>query len=510
MIAAFGAATVRAAEAAHGLELNSGALMDRAATGLARQVIFVLQELRGQVRGAQVTIAVGSGNNGGDALIAGAKLAQRGVAVTAVCVGASVHEAGLAALRRANGRVLQWNAADSMVAQQEPFLDVDIIIDGIVGIGGTGSTGGTGALRPAAAAVVELINASGALIVAVDLPSGVNADTGAVAGAAIAADVTVTFGCLKPGLLIAPGSGLAGVIHTVDIGITDALDEPALIALEALDVVAFVPEPNNDDFKYRRGVVGVAAGSRHYPGAALLCVGAARLGGVGMVRYLDQGDQVAQLVLAAYPDVVASGADPSASARVAAWACGPGFVPEERVAIDAVLRTEVPVVLDAGALTAVANSVPLRNQLAGRSGISVITPHPGEAAALAAALSLPEDLGRLELAKVLAERLRLVVVLKGPATLIAAPSGLVLVDTVGGAELSTAGSGDVLTGLAAAILAGASARGDVDDLDDAAVAVAAAVWLHGQAGQLAAAGGRPVTAVDVRDHLSGAVALVRR
>ena len=504
MIAAFGAATVRAAEAAHGLELNSGALMDQAATGLARQVIFVLQELRGQVRGAQVTIAVGSGNNGGDALIAGAKLAQRGVAVTAVCVGASVHEAGLAALRRVNGRVLQWNAADSMVAQQEPFLDVDIIIDGIVGIGGTG------ALRPAAAAVVELINASGALIVAVDLPSGVNADTGAVAGAAIAADVTVTFGCLKPGLLIAPGSGLAGVIQTVDIGITDALDEPALIALEALDVVAFVPEPNNDDYKYRRGVVGVAAGSRQYPGAALLCVGAARLGGVGMVRYLDQGDQVAQLVLAAYPDVVASGADPSASARVAAWACGPGFVPEERVAIDAVLRTEVPVVLDAGALMAVANSVPLRNQLAGRSGISAITPHPGEAAALAAALSLPEDLGRLELAKVLAERLRLVVVLKGPATLIAAPSGLVLVDTMGGAELSTAGSGDVLTGLAAAILARASVRGDVDDLDDAAVAVAAAVWLHGQAGQLAAAGGRPVTAVDVLDQLSGAVAHVRR
>ena len=507
MIAAFGAATVRAAEAAHGLELISGALMDRAATGLARQVVFVLQELRGQVRGAQVTIAVGSGNNGGDALIAGAKLAQRGVAVTAVCVGASVHEAGLAALRRANGRVLQWNAADSMVTQQEPFLDVDIIIDGIVG---TGGTGGTGALRPAAAAVVELINASGALIVAVDLPSGVNADTGAVAGAAIAADVTVTFGCLKPGLLIAPGSGLAGAIHTVDIGITDALDEPALIALEALEVVAFVPEPNIDDFKYRRGVVGVAAGSWQYPGAALLCVGAARLGGVGMVRYLDQGDQVAQLVVAAYPDVVASGADPSASARVTAWACGPGFVPEERVAIDALLRTEVPVVLDAGALMAVANSVPLRKQLAGRSGISVITPHTGEAAALAAALSLPADLCRLELAKSLAVRLGLVVVLKGPGTLIAAPSGLVLVDTMGGAELSTAGSGDVLTGLAAALLAGASARGEIDNLDDAAAAVAAAVWLHGQAGQLAAATGRPVTAVDVLDHLSGAVAQVRR
>jgi NAD(P)H-hydrate repair Nnr-like enzyme with NAD(P)H-hydrate dehydratase domain len=159
---------------------------------------------------------------------------------------------------------------------------------------------------------------------------------------------------------------------------------------------------------------------------------------------------------------------------------------------------------------AVANSVPLRKQLAGRSGISVITPHTGEAAALAAALSLPADLCRLELAKSLAVRLGLVVVLKGPGTLIAAPSGLVLVDTMGGAELSTAGSGDVLTGLAAALLAGASARGEIDNLDDAAAAVAAAVWLHGQAGQLAAATGRPVTAVDVLDHLSGAVAQVRR
>ncbi|MEI7630696.1 MAG: NAD(P)H-hydrate dehydratase, partial [Actinomycetes bacterium] len=103
-----------------------------------------------------------------------------------------------------------------------------------------------------------------------------------------------------------------------------------------------------------------------------------------------------------------------------------------------------------------------------------------------------------------------VVVLKGPASLISAPSGLVLVDTMGGAELSTAGSGDVLTGLAAAVLAGANARGDIDDHDDAAVAVSAAVWLHGEAGQLAAADGWPVTALDVRDHLGAAVALVRR
>ncbi|MCX6424053.1 MAG: bifunctional ADP-dependent NAD(P)H-hydrate dehydratase/NAD(P)H-hydrate epimerase [Actinobacteria bacterium] len=479
MIAAFDVAAVLAAEQAHQHDLESGVLMDRAATGLARAVIGLLQESRGRVRGAHIAIAVGGGNNGGDALFAGAKLAQRGVSVTAVCVATSAHVAGVAALLRANGRVVQWHEAESDLSLQNLFFDADVIIDGIVGLGGSG------VLRPAAAAVVELINASGALVVAVDLPSGVAA------------------------------SDVAGGLRVVDIGITDTLGEPALIALEAVDVVAFVPEPGVDDYKYRRGVVGIAAGSRQYPGAALLTVGAARMGDVGMVRYLDRGDDVAQQVLAIFPDVVASGDDPGDSTRVTAWACGPGFAGASELAhddpaIDAVLRTSVPVVLDAGALMSVAGSPTLRTQIAQRSAITVITPHAGEAAALAAAIGLTTDLGRLALAQGLAKGLNVVVVLKGPASLIAAPSGLVLVDTMGGAELSTAGSGDVLTGLAAAVLAGANARGDIDDHDDAAVAVAAAVWLHGQAGQLAAADGWPVTALDVRDHLGAAVALVRR
>jgi hydroxyethylthiazole kinase-like uncharacterized protein yjeF len=534
MIAAFDVAAVLAAEQAHQHDLESGALMDRAATGLARAVIGLLQESRGRVRGAHIAIAVGGGNNGGDALFAGAKLAQRGVSVTAVCVATSAHEAGVAALLRANGRVVQWDEAESDLAQQNLFFDADVIIDGIVGIGSSG------VLRPTATAVVELINASGALVVAVDIPSGVAADTGEIAEIAVAADLTVTFGCLKTGLLVSPGSDFSGGLRVIDIGITDTLGEPTLIALEALDVVAFVPEPGVDDYKYRRGVVGVSAGSREYPGAALLTVGAARMGDIGMVRYLDRGDDVAQQVLAIFPDVVASGDDPGDSTRVTAWACGPGFagpefagpefagpefagpefagpgfesareLAQDDPAIDAVLRTPVPVVLDAGALMSVAGSTTLRTQIAQRSAITVITPHAGEAAALAAAIGLTADLGRLALAQSLAKGLNVVVVLKGPASLIAAPSGLVLVDTMGGAELSTAGSGDVLTGLAAAVLAGANARGDIDDHDDAAVAVAAAVWLHGQAGQLAAADGWPVTALDVRDHLAAAVALVRR
>ncbi|MFZ4495981.1 MAG: NAD(P)H-hydrate epimerase [Candidatus Nanopelagicales bacterium] len=509
MIAAFDVAAVLAAEKAHQHDLESGVLMDRAATGLARAVIGLLQESRGRVRGAHVAIAVGGGNNGGDALFAGAKLAQRGVSVTAVCVATSAHEAGEAALLRANGRVVQWDEAESDLSQQNLFFDADVIIDGIVGIGSSG------VLRPTATAVVELINASGALVVAVDIPSGVAADTGEIAEIAVAADLTVTFGCLKTGLLVSPGSDFAGGLRVVDIGITDALGEPGLIALEALDVAAFVPEPGVDDYKYRRGVVGIAAGSREYPGAALLTVGAARMGDVGMVRYLDRGDDVAQQVLAIFPDVVASGDDPGDSTRVTAWACGPGFaaaggLAQDELAVDAVLSTSVPVVLDAGALMSVAGSTTLRTQIAQRSAITVMTPHAGEAAALAAAIGLTTDLGRLALAQGLAKGLNAVVVLKGRASLIAAPSGLVLVDTMGGAELSTAGSGDVLTGLAAAVLAGANARGDIDDHDDAAVAVAAAVWLHGQAGQLAAADGWPVTALDVRDHLGAAVALVRR
>src|ERR1039458_563813 len=203
---------VRAAEQALMAKLPPGALMQRAAAGLAS----VSAGLLGKVPGARVVILAGSGDNGGDALYAGARLARRGAAVLAVTAGSRVHEEGAAALRAAGGRL----ASPDDAAVAELLGAADLILDGLLGIGGHGG------LRETQASLAGLAARSPAVVVAVDLPSGVDADTGVVEGAAIQADVTVTFGTMKPGLLVDPGAGHAGVVELVDIGLGPFLGPP--------------------------------------------------------------------------------------------------------------------------------------------------------------------------------------------------------------------------------------------------------------------------------------------
>ncbi len=489
MISAYGIAEVIAAEHAHAGELESGVLMERASTGLASEI---LRMLAGSVVGTRVVIAVGSGNNGGDALFAGALLARRGMRVDAIGTTSAVHQAGLAAMRRAGGRFTVWNAAGSRALVD----DADVIIDGLVGIGATG------ALRGAAAEIVLILNEARGIRVAVDLPSGVDADTGQVFGAAFDADLTVTFGVFKPGHLIAPGKALAGEVRLIDIGIAGALGEPAVRAMRQGDVAVVTPGPGFDDHKYRRGVVGVAAGSDDYPGAALLCVGAALRGHAGMVQYLDRAEGIARMVVAQHPEVVAS---PRMDApRVTAWVCGPGFVPGDRDhdAVEACLRTSVPVVLDAGALAMLADSVRLQDLLRERGAVTILTPHDGEFARLGGVV---EGVGRLGAALAMARQRDVVVVLKGPGTVIAAPDGTCFVDVEGGPVLATAGSGDVLSGIIGALLAQSQARGDIRGVSDAARFAAAGCWLHGRAGNLAGEEGQPVTASSLIDSLGRAM-----
>ena len=348
--------------------------MQRAALALALSCTRLLRDVRGSVRGARVVLLVGAGNNGGDALWAGALLAERGCRVDAVAVADRWHQEGAAALQRAGGRVVRRDAADASVAGL--LAGADLVLDGLLGIGGSGG------LRPEAAAVVEQLAATEALVVAVDVPSGVDADTGVVAGAAVRADVTVTFGAVKPGLLVAPGRFRAGTVQYADIGLTFA-DEPTALVLDAVDVAAWVPEPAEDDYKYRRGVVGVSAGSRPYPGAALLATSAARHADVGMTRFLDRADGTARAVVERYPDVVVDGAPPADQQRVTAWACGSGFPGDDvdEATVLAVLDARVPVVLDAGALTVVAASSPVRERIRDRHQhalVTVLTPHEGE------------------------------------------------------------------------------------------------------------------------------------
>jgi len=505
VIDVYDVAQVRAAE---GIVLSSvadGVLMQRAAQALSISCAQLLAAVRGGASGARIVLLVGSGSNGGDALWAGAMLAGRGCHVDALALSDRIHADGAAALRRAGGRVHRWSPGSA------DLIDVveraDLAVDGIVGIGGSGE------LRPDAADLVDHVHASGALIIAVDVPSGVDADTGVVSGAAVTADVTVTFGCVKPGLVVAPGLFHAGTVQCIDIGLDDAFaGPPAALILEGIDVAEWVAEPGPDTYKYRRGVVGLSAGSEAYPGAALLTASSARRGNVGMVRFLDRADGAASMVVSRYPDIVIDGSDPAAQERVDAWACGPGFAGTQvdAMTVDAILATRVPVVLDAGALTVIAQSLEVRDRIrdrATRGLVTIITPHVGEFERVFPGL-LDGSGGRIAAARSGASSLGAIVVLKGPGTIVASPGGLAYLDTRGTADLGTAGSGDVLTGLIGALLSGAMVTGGVVAEGMLTEAVAAAVWLHGAAGRIAGADA-PVTAPDISAAIPAAIRAAR-
>lgn len=482
-------AQVRAAEDTVMAELPSGALMQRASFALAVACADLLREVRGSVVGSRIALLIGGGNNGGDALFAGAYLSERGADVRAYLLTSTPHAAGRQALLRAGGRVQEWSEELDL-----EIGDADLVLDGLVGIGGRG------ALREPMAECARIVNALGNLVVAVDIPSGVDADTGAVAGEAIAADVTVTFGTLKSGLLVMPGKAQAGQIELVDIGLEDALADlgaPTAECLEAVDVGALLDAPSLDAHKYSRGVVGVIAGSPDYPGAALLSVGAARLSGVGMVRFLERADVRGDLIVQAYPGVVVgTERDP----RVGCWLIGPGFAgtDSEVSVLNETLASSVPIVLDAGALTVLGRHEDLLDALRARTAPTVLTPHDGEFRRIAPACADLLAVDRIGAATAAARDLNAVVVLKGAGTVIASSSGETCLDLMGTADLATAGSGDVLAGLVAGLIA---AGGPVESLADAALLAAAGVYLHGVAGQLAAESTPEVTAADLLDAL---------
>jgi hydroxyethylthiazole kinase-like uncharacterized protein yjeF len=405
------------------------------------------------------------------------------MAVTAVPVAESWHAEGAHALLKAGGRIA------SLAGAAHALDRADVIVDGIVGIGARGG------LREPAAAVVVAANAADALRVAVDVPSGVGVDDGSINGVAFEADVTVTFGCYKPGVFLHPGRQNAGAVRLVDIGLTDELPEPAMRVLDLLDVSDFVTGPQPDDHKYRRGVVGIAAGSSAYPGAAVLAVGAARISGVGMVRFLDRSDGVAARVIDAFPDVVADPRDARSDERVRAWGCGPGFTEIDEQTVAMTIAEPTPIVLDAGALHCIAASEELSlgvRARADRGLTTVLTPHEGEYTRLFG----EEPTGQV------AASWGVIIVRKGPASTITSSDGTVFVDPMGTPDLAYAGSGDVLTGLMAGLLA---ANPD----DDPHEVAAAAVWLHGLCGRIAAGRERPVTAMDISAALPEAIATVR-
>ncbi|MFQ6324527.1 NAD(P)H-hydrate dehydratase [Nocardia sp. CWNU-33] len=481
----FTADEVRAAEAELFTRVPDGVPMQRAARGLATVVAGELRARTGGIAGRSVTLLVGSGDNGGDALWAGSMLRRRGVAVTAVLLNPErAHARGLAALRKAGGRVRDAGGARTSASSLRGDVGApDLVIDGIVGISGRGP------LRPNAA---ELVAALDAPMVAADLPSGVDPDTGAVTGPAVRADVTVAFGAYKPvHVLAAP---YCGRIELVPIGLR--LPEPNLAALDPASVGALWPVPGPLDDKYTQGVTGVCAGSGTYPGAAVLCTGAAIAATSGMVRYAGTGSAD---VLAHFPEVVAAQSIAD-TGRVQSWVFGPGAGTDtdahKRLA--EVLATDLPVVVDADGLTLLAADPDL---LRGRCAPTVLTPHAGEFARLTG-----HDVGQDRLAAVreLADSWQVTVLLKGRATLVAAPDAPVLVNEAGGSWAATAGAGDVLSGIIGALLAAGR---------DPAWSAAAAARAHALAANLAAhenhLAGAPTSATPLLQHVRPAIRTLR-
>ncbi|GAA2809085.1 NAD(P)H-hydrate dehydratase [Saccharopolyspora taberi] len=483
---------IRAAEQRLFARVPEPQVMRRAAYAVAVRTAAVLADCTGVVAGRHVTLLVGAGNNGGDALWAGAFLRRRGVGVTAVLlVPDKAHPAGLAALRRAGGRavVAEGPSADTAGIGAEAADAVeraDVVVDGIVGLSGRGP------LRPVAA---ELVRRVAVPVVAVDLPSGVDPVTGAVDGPAVDADVTVTFGGRKPCHVLGAGLVRSGEVEVVDIGLD--LDDPELHLLEADEIGAAWPVPVAADDKYTQGVVGIAAGSAAYPGAAVLASGAAVQATSGMVRYAGPA---ADVVRSHWPEVVATGSVPDAG-RVQAWAVGPGIGTGSsgREVLRHVLDSGRPVCADADSITLLAEDPTIWDARDPDAPL-VLTPHAGEFARLAG------DPGpdRVAAAREAAARFDAFVLLKGNTTIVAAPDGRVLVNAAPHAWPATAGSGDVLTGLLGALLAAGV---------EPWLACGYAAHVHALAAELAASGddgaGAPIGASALLASVPDAIRAVR-
>ncbi|KUI09096.1 bifunctional ADP-dependent (S)-NAD(P)H-hydrate dehydratase/NAD(P)H-hydrate epimerase [Mycolicibacterium acapulense] len=438
---------IREAEAPLLASLPDGALMRRAANGLAVAIARELVLRTGGVSGRRICAVVGSGDNGGDALWAATFLCRRGAGSAAILLNPDrTHRKALAAFIAAGGRVVESIPAGTA-----------LVIDGVVGISGSGP------LRPNAAEVFAAVHEAGVPVVAVDIPSGMDVQTGVTEGPHVRAALTVTFGGLKP----VHALGECGHVELVDIGLQ--LPASDMVSFDAADVAARWPVPGPTDDKYTQGVTGILAGSATYPGAAVLCTGAAVAATSGMVRYAGSAGQQ---VLSQWPEVIAA-PNASASGRVQAWAVGPGLGTDDTgaAALWFALDSGLPVVVDADGLTILAAHPDLVD---GREAATVLTPHAGEFARLAG--SPPGD-DRVGATRRLADRLGVTVLLKGNVTVIAESGGPVYLNPAGQSWAATAGSGDVLTGVIGALLAAGLPAGE---------AAAAGAFVHARAANLAA------------------------
>lgn len=443
MSRAYPVSVIRALEGQVIDQIGGEMLMQRAAAGLAAALAAELTRLRGRVYGSRVMVLTGPGNNGGDALIAGAALARRGAQVTAIrCLG-EPHPAGLAALRSAGGRLGELTELE-MFGRHLPATAIppgDLYVDGVLGIGGRPG------LSPQLGRLAEALGSERVPTVAVDLPSGVDANTGTVPGDAFRATRTVTFGHLKPCHVLEPARSRCGEVHLVGIGLPDASADEAsfpgdyhLRLAEEGAIALGWPYPDAGSDKYSRGAVGIDTGSDTYPGAGVLSTYGAVYAGAGFVRFLGAA-RPADLLRHALPNVVFS------PGRVQAHLYGSGW--GERAdgsdVLAAALESGLPTVVDADALSALPERVP---------ECWLLTPHAGELARLLDQERTEVTDDPIRAVRAAADRTGATVLLKGATQLVARPgSPLVEVAIPGPAWTGQAGSGDVLAGICATLLA---------------------------------------------------------
>ncbi len=461
----------------------------------ALRVVEVMAERFGPLRGKRVTVVCGKGNNGGDGLAIARHLETRlGAQVTVNAVADPEDYAGDAAASYKMARAFGLD-----IRHGHPHLasGADVVVDALLG------TGITGGVHGRLAGIINAMNDSGRPIVSVDVPSGLDADTGEVEGACVRATLTVTFALPKLGLMVYPGAEYVGELVVADIGMprTVMAAEDVLVgATEASDVAAWLPVRINgrDSNKGKFGHVTVFAGSAGFAGAPVLTSEAAARAGAGLVT-LAVPEKLQDAVMARVSPVVmtrglaetdagafageAVGSALALAAKGTAAALGPGLGgaedEETRAFVRAfVSRCPVPLVIDADALNCLA-SEPDRGASAVkcRTVPTILTPHPGEMGRLLGTDTQAVQAGRRAAAEQAARAYGCVVLLKGARTLIAAPDGRLAVNTTSNPGMATGGSGDVLSGLLAALLAGGLAAWE---------AAVAGAYLHGLAGDLAA------------------------
>jgi len=478
-------------------------LMERAGAGVTRAVERLHPD-------GPVVVICGGGNNGGDGLVVARLLRDAGREVTVVCASplADLHGDALANLERLPG-----GTPLDLAQATDALGEASVIVDALLG------TGFTGEPRGAVGEAINAIESCPAPVLSVDVPSGVDASTGVVSGAAVHAAATVTFHAAKPGLWIHPGKAHAGEVEVLDIGIPRGAPSGAELGLIAPAILRLLPRRAADPTKFSSGHVLVAGGSRGLTGAPWMAALGAMRAGAGYVTACVPATLQSIIVSGGPPELMTRGLPDDngvltpagvevvleASRRGGALALGPGLGRgEHAIAFARTLsaRAEVPLVLDADGLNAHADSdahgTGHLDDLARRDAATVLTPHPGELARLLDTDTPHIARERLAHARLAAGRARAVVVLKGDDTLVADPSGMVAVSAGDSPALATAGTGDVLCGVIAALLA--------QGLSSFAAA-AAGVLLHAEAGRLAArAQGAPegVIATDVISSLPAA------